>query len=213
LTRMSWAEARVSFEEAMAVRASAEALEGLSLAAWWLDDAPAMFGARERAYALYQRRRWSSYAAVSSSPIEAAPYLCRDHEASARFGLLLLRVVGATRDWRSSAGGGALSPLGRPGGPSAERLTGAVLALLDGGCARAPGLISVHGPGWLRVGDMMVAGVIPQKALRPLGLSGPSTWAWRQEHAGSRPRRIGVMRGCARMNTSSGGRQRLLAEL
>ena len=67
-------------------------------------------------------------------------------------------------------------------------------------CARAPGLISVRGPGWLRVGDMMVAGVIPQTALRPLGLSGPSTRAWRQETVGSRPRCIGVMRGCARMN-------------
>ena len=28
-------------------------------------------------------------------------------------------------------------------------------------CARAPSLISVHDPGWLRVGDMMVDGVIP----------------------------------------------------
>ena len=41
-------------------------------------------------------------------------------------------------------------------------------------------------------GDMMVDGVIPLgEALRPLGLSGPSTLAWRQERAGSRPRRIG----------------------
>jgi hypothetical protein len=55
----------------------------------------------------------------------------------------------------------------------------AVAALSDGACARAPGLISVHGPGWLRVGDMMVDGVIPQRAvippkeaLRPLGLQG-----------------------------------------
>ena len=38
-------------------------------------------------------------------------------------------------------------------------------------CARAPSLISVHGPGWLRVGDMMVDGVIPLgEALRPLCL-------------------------------------------
>jgi ATP/maltotriose-dependent transcriptional regulator MalT len=56
LGRMSWQEARASFEAAVAVRVSAEALEGLSLAAWWLDDAPAMFRARERAYGLYRRR-------------------------------------------------------------------------------------------------------------------------------------------------------------
>src|SRR5215212_7298987 len=111
----------------------------------------------------------------------------------------MLWVAPATGDCWLSAGGGALSPLGRPGGPSAQRLTGAVGALSDGACARAPGLISVHGPGWLRVGDMMVAGVIPQEALRPLGLSGPSTRAWQQEHAGSRPRCIGVVKGCARM--------------
>jgi hypothetical protein len=38
---------------------------------------------------------------------------------------------------------------------------------------------------------MMVDGVIPQVAVRPLGLSRPSSQvAWRQEIAGSRPRLI-----------------------
>lgn len=38
-------------------------------------------------------------------------------------------------------------------------------------CARAPSLISVRGPELLRVGDMMVDGVIPlREALRPLCL-------------------------------------------
>ena len=38
-------------------------------------------------------------------------------------------------------------------------------------CARAPGLISVRDPVGVRVGDMMVDGVIPLgEALRPLGL-------------------------------------------
>ncbi len=75
------------------------------------------------------------------------PYLCRDQVASARSGVSLLWVAKATRGCGFSAGGGALSPLGRPGGPSAERLTGAVAALSDGVRARAPGLISVRGPG------------------------------------------------------------------
>jgi hypothetical protein len=39
------------------------------------------------------------------------------------------------------------------------------------GCARALSLISVLGPGWLRVGDMMGGGMIPRGyAVRPLGL-------------------------------------------
>ena len=45
--------------------------------------------------------------------------------------------------------------------PSAERLTGAVLALSLGMCARAPSRISVHDPALWRAGDMMVDGVIP----------------------------------------------------
>lgn len=56
LERKEWAEARTCFEAATARDPSAEALEGLSVAAWWLDDAPAMFSARERAFAEYRRR-------------------------------------------------------------------------------------------------------------------------------------------------------------
>lgn len=52
---MEWAQARACFEAAVAHDASAEALEGLGLAAWWLDDAATMFEARERAFALYRR--------------------------------------------------------------------------------------------------------------------------------------------------------------
>ncbi|HEU4449895.1 MAG TPA: response regulator transcription factor [Gaiellaceae bacterium] len=48
-----WREARALFEEAVAAGESAEALEGLSWAAWWLDDAPAVFACRERAFGLY----------------------------------------------------------------------------------------------------------------------------------------------------------------
>jgi len=77
-------------------------------------------------------------------------YLCRDR-----------RVKHAIRlsDCSLSAAGGALSFAARP----------------DGMCAWTPRLISVRDP-TLWVGDMMVEGVIPLgEALRPLGLSGPST--------------------------------------
>jgi hypothetical protein len=49
-----WEEARDAFAAALAREETAEALEGLSWAAWWLDDADAVFDARERAFRLYQ---------------------------------------------------------------------------------------------------------------------------------------------------------------
>ena len=51
-----WGAARASFEGALAGEESPEALEGLSWAAWWLDDADAVFDARERAFRLYRKR-------------------------------------------------------------------------------------------------------------------------------------------------------------
>ena len=96
-----------------------------------------------------------------------------------------------TTSLRSSASDGVLSPVGRPCGPGAERLTGAVTALFVGVCAGAPSLTLDLGPGWLRVGDMMVDGVTPEDGLRPLGLSRPSPGPGRQGHAGSWPRFIG----------------------
>jgi LuxR family transcriptional regulator, maltose regulon positive regulatory protein len=46
-----WEAARAAFE---AAEDTAAALEGLSWAAWWLDDAGTVFDARERAYRLYR---------------------------------------------------------------------------------------------------------------------------------------------------------------
>lgn len=54
LKRGEWEAARASFEHALTVSETPEALEGLSWAAWWLNDAEAMFEARERAYAAYR---------------------------------------------------------------------------------------------------------------------------------------------------------------
>ena len=53
----SWVQARGSFEAALREHETPEVLEGLSWAAWWLDDAPAVFDARDRAYKLYRQRR------------------------------------------------------------------------------------------------------------------------------------------------------------
>jgi len=43
LERTDWTHARMCFERALAAGTSAESLEGLGLAAWWLDDAATMF--------------------------------------------------------------------------------------------------------------------------------------------------------------------------
>jgi LuxR family transcriptional regulator, maltose regulon positive regulatory protein len=56
LTRAQWEKARASFERALDAGETPEALEGLSWAAWWLDDAEAVFEARERSYRLYRER-------------------------------------------------------------------------------------------------------------------------------------------------------------
>jgi LuxR family transcriptional regulator, maltose regulon positive regulatory protein len=53
LTRGAWEDARDAFTRALNVRESAEALEGLGVAAWWLDLADVVFDVRERAYRLF----------------------------------------------------------------------------------------------------------------------------------------------------------------
>jgi DNA-binding NarL/FixJ family response regulator len=56
LARGDWETARAAFEQALRARESPEALEGLGLAAWWLDLADVVFDARERAYRLFRDR-------------------------------------------------------------------------------------------------------------------------------------------------------------
>jgi LuxR family transcriptional regulator, maltose regulon positive regulatory protein len=51
-----WNDARSLFERALAAHETAEALEGLSWACWWLDDADGVFAAREGAHRLYKDR-------------------------------------------------------------------------------------------------------------------------------------------------------------
>ena len=50
-----WQAARTLFEDAVASDPTPEAFEGLSWAAWWLDDAEATFAARERSYQLHRQ--------------------------------------------------------------------------------------------------------------------------------------------------------------
>jgi len=56
LARGDWPAARLAFEAALQAEEGPEALEGLGLAAWWLDLADIVFDVRERAYRLYRER-------------------------------------------------------------------------------------------------------------------------------------------------------------
>src|SRR5881628_1211192 len=56
LARGNWPDARAAFDASLRERETPEALEGLGLAAWWLDLADVVFDARERAYRLYRDR-------------------------------------------------------------------------------------------------------------------------------------------------------------
>jgi LuxR family transcriptional regulator, maltose regulon positive regulatory protein len=51
-----WEAARELFRAALAIEETPEAFEGLSWAAWWLDDEETVFAAREGAYRLYSKR-------------------------------------------------------------------------------------------------------------------------------------------------------------
>jgi ATP/maltotriose-dependent transcriptional regulator MalT len=55
LARGAWAEARAIFEREVAAGETVDALEGLSWAAWWVEDVPLCLDARERAYRLSRR--------------------------------------------------------------------------------------------------------------------------------------------------------------
>ena len=63
LTEGRWEAARRAFSAALEREHTPEALEGLSWAAWWLDDADTVFDARERAFRLYRTRGDASSAA------------------------------------------------------------------------------------------------------------------------------------------------------
>ena len=52
----AWQDARLAFERLLQVEETPEALEGLGLAAWWLDLADVVFDSRERAFRSYRSR-------------------------------------------------------------------------------------------------------------------------------------------------------------
>ncbi len=56
LAEAAWETGLAHFQAAVRAGESAEAFEGLAMAAWWLDDVATIFASRERAYRLYRQR-------------------------------------------------------------------------------------------------------------------------------------------------------------
>jgi DNA-binding NarL/FixJ family response regulator len=105
----AWAEARTAYEAALRDCETPEALEGLGIAAWWLDLADLVFECREAAYRLYLAREdraaaarvavwlaWDSWAfrgegAVASGWLQRARRLLEDHPSCAERAWLEVR--------------------------------------------------------------------------------------------------------------------------
>jgi DNA-binding NarL/FixJ family response regulator len=75
----AWEEARASFAVALRQEETAEALEGLGWATWWLNDVDATFRAREAAYRRYRETN-DQRAAARMAIVLAADYFLRRGE-------------------------------------------------------------------------------------------------------------------------------------
>jgi DNA-binding CsgD family transcriptional regulator len=79
LAQGAWEEARSAFEGALRADESPEALEGLGMAAWWLEDDGAAIDARRRAYRLYRDRDDPRGAARVATGLAMDHYLRGEH--------------------------------------------------------------------------------------------------------------------------------------
>lgn len=78
-----WEHARACFDAALHAKVTAEALEGLGWTAWWLNDVPVAFDARERAYRLYREHEDHQAAGRMAVALAADHFLRRGEYAVA----------------------------------------------------------------------------------------------------------------------------------
>jgi LuxR family transcriptional regulator, maltose regulon positive regulatory protein len=83
LAEGAWEDARVHFVAALDQEETAAALEGLGWAAWWLNDVPVTFDARERAYRRYRENADNRAAARMAVCLAADHFLRRGEHAIA----------------------------------------------------------------------------------------------------------------------------------
>jgi LuxR family maltose regulon positive regulatory protein len=79
LAQGAWAEARACFEAILKREETPEALEGLGMAAWWLEDDGTVIDARRRAYRLYQDRGDRPSAARAGTGLAMDHFLQGEH--------------------------------------------------------------------------------------------------------------------------------------
>lgn len=134
IQRGEWARAKTAAQRSLAQGETAEALELLGLACWWLSDIDTLFASRERAFRLYvdagalQRaarvavwldwdyRAFRGEPAVASGWLRRARRLLESHPDCAEFGWLQMREADAllARDaLAAAAGASAAAALGR----------------------------------------------------------------------------------------------------
>ncbi|AMW05912.1 helix-turn-helix transcriptional regulator [Gemmatimonas phototrophica] len=134
IQRGEWARAQTAAQRSLAQGETAEALELLGLACWWLSDIDTLFASRERAFRLYvdagalQRaarvavwldwdyRAFRGEPAVASGWLRRARRLLESHPDCAEFGWLQMREADAllARDaLAAAAGASAAAALGR----------------------------------------------------------------------------------------------------
>ena len=136
----AWQDARLAFERLLQVEETPEALEGLGLAAWWLDLADVVFDSRERAFRAYRSRG--------------------DHQSAARVAVWIAWDSAAFRGEAGVANGWLQRARrlleGRPDSPEHALLAAraAVFALLDDGDPEAAEALAVEA---IRVGQAIDA--------------------------------------------------------
>jgi DNA-binding NarL/FixJ family response regulator len=136
----AWHEAQRAFERQLAVEETPEALEGLGLAAWWLNLAEVVFDSRERAFRIYRQRG--------------------DQRSAARIAVWLAWDSAAFRGEEGVAKGWLLRARrlleGQPDSPEHAFLAAraAVFALLDDGDPEAADLLALEA---IRVGQSIGA--------------------------------------------------------
>lgn len=83
LARGQWDACYRAFRAALEIQETPEAFEGLAQAAWWLDDIPTIFAARERAYSLFRQRGDRRHAASMATWLGLDHYIYRGEVAIA----------------------------------------------------------------------------------------------------------------------------------
>jgi LuxR family transcriptional regulator, maltose regulon positive regulatory protein len=136
----AWQEAQRAFERLLAVEETPEALEGLGLAAWWLNLAEVVFDSRERAFRAYRQR------GDQKSAARIAVWLAWDSAA-------FRGEEGVAKGWLQRA---ARLLDGQPDSPEHAFLAAraAVFALLDDGDPEAADTLALEA---IRVGQAIGA--------------------------------------------------------